>query len=261
MSEPSLTDLEQESFSNQEKLIDSFLAKGPQALADTASSSVNEQSGLSTEQELKKYKEFFSQLKFSYIEQGTKERYLRAILDDPPLLVETEDNEKLESTISELKIRLKQRKDDVESLKKEIVSECNEIAEKYDATLKESKEAKALLVEYRTLEKELQSLNQDDMTNAPILPDLEKEIPVLKQELLDTDDSIKSINSQLEREEHRLEQLKKNYSTLEKEHGHLQQRSNSLRESMDMRAPGDDAKRKVQAWYTSMLDIYNQMLP
>ncbi|EPX74767.1 Bfr1 binding protein [Schizosaccharomyces octosporus yFS286] len=261
MSETSRTYTEQESFSNQEKLIDSFLAKGPQALADTASSSVNEQSGLSTEQELKKYKEFFSQLKFSYIEQGTKERYLRAILDDPPLLVEPEDNEKLESTISELKSRLKQRKDEVELLKKKIISNCNEIAEKYDATLKESKETKALLSDYRILEKELQSLDQDDTTNIPALPDLEEKIPLLKQEIFETDNSIKSTNIQLERDELHLEQLKKNCSTLEKEHIDLQKKSNNLRKSMNMRSPGDDAKRKVQAWYTSMLDIYNQILP
>ncbi|EPY50889.1 Bfr1 binding protein [Schizosaccharomyces cryophilus OY26] len=261
MSEHSRMDSEQESFSNQEKLIDSFLAKGPQALAESASSSVNEQSGLSTEQELKKYKEFFSQLKFSYIEQGTKERYLRAILDDPPLLVEPEDNEKLESTISELKFRLKQRKDEVESLKKEIVSECNEIAQKYDATLKESKEAKTLLAELRTLEKELQDLDQDNLIKTPILPDLEEKIPVLEQELLVTDDSIKFTNSQLERDEVRLDQLRKNCSLLEKEYSHLHQRSNHLRESMEMRSPGDDAKRKVQAWYTSMLNIYDQILP
>jgi hypothetical protein len=46
----------------------------------------------------------------------TKEKFLRAITEDSPLLVEQEENDKLEQTLLEAKVELRQIKDDVEQL-------------------------------------------------------------------------------------------------------------------------------------------------
>ncbi|OLL22663.1 Kinetochore protein Sos7 [Neolecta irregularis DAH-3] len=43
---------------------------------------------LGVEADLNHFKELFSKLKFSYLEQETKEKYLKALLEDPPQFVD-----------------------------------------------------------------------------------------------------------------------------------------------------------------------------
>jgi hypothetical protein len=62
------------------------------------------------------YKELFSKLRFSYLEQVTKEKFLRAITEDPPLFVEQEENDEVEKKLVEAKVVLREIKDDVARL-------------------------------------------------------------------------------------------------------------------------------------------------
>ena len=50
--------------------------------------------------DLSHYKDLFSKLRFSYLEQVTKEKYLRSIVGDPPLLASHEDNLLLEEKLA-----------------------------------------------------------------------------------------------------------------------------------------------------------------
>ncbi len=43
--------------------------------------------------------ELFSKLRFSYLEQVTKEKFIRAIVGDPPLVVEHQENVELEASL------------------------------------------------------------------------------------------------------------------------------------------------------------------
>lgn len=72
--------------------------------------------------DLAHYRDLFSKLRFSYLEQVTKERFLRAIVADPPEFVDTSDNAALEVKIGEDKAVLKQKKEEV----KEICGELEE---------------------------------------------------------------------------------------------------------------------------------------
>jgi hypothetical protein len=58
-------------------------------------------------------KELFSKLRFSYVEQVTKEKFLRAIVGDPPLVVGHNENIELEAQLAEVKAELKSRKEEV----------------------------------------------------------------------------------------------------------------------------------------------------
>lgn len=58
-------------------------------------------------------KELFSKLRFSYVEQVTKEKFLRAIVGDPPLVVGHNENVELEGQLAEVKAELKSRKEEV----------------------------------------------------------------------------------------------------------------------------------------------------
>lgn len=55
-------------------------------------------------------KDLFSKLRFSYLEQVTKEKFLRSIVGDPPLIVEPAENIELEAQLAEIKAVLKEQK-------------------------------------------------------------------------------------------------------------------------------------------------------
>ena len=60
--------------------------------------------------DLQHYKDLFSKLRFSYLEQVTKEKYLRSIVGDPPVLVTPAENVELEQKLVGMKRELKGRK-------------------------------------------------------------------------------------------------------------------------------------------------------
>ncbi|OJJ61258.1 hypothetical protein ASPSYDRAFT_146950 [Aspergillus sydowii CBS 593.65] len=79
-------------------------------------SAVDTPSPASLEADLTHYKELFSKLRFSYVEQVTKEKFLRAIVGDPPLVVGHNENVELETQLAEVKAELKARKEEVRSM-------------------------------------------------------------------------------------------------------------------------------------------------
>jgi beta-phosphoglucomutase-like phosphatase (HAD superfamily) len=72
--------------------------------------------------------ELFSKLRFSYIEQVTKEKFLRAITSDVPLFVEPQENARLEQQLLEEKAALKIQKQQVEDLVKQLETQGKELA-------------------------------------------------------------------------------------------------------------------------------------
>lgn len=65
-------------------------------------------------------KELFSKLRFSYVEQVTKEKFLRAIVGDPPLVVGHNENVEMEAQLAEVKADLKARKEEVRTMVEEM---------------------------------------------------------------------------------------------------------------------------------------------
>lgn len=70
--------------------------------------------------DLSHYKELFSKLRFSYLEQVTKEKFLRAITEDAPLVVEAGENEELEAKLVIAKEELRRSKREVEGILAEL---------------------------------------------------------------------------------------------------------------------------------------------
>ncbi|KAI9689208.1 MAG: hypothetical protein M1822_000946 [Bathelium mastoideum] len=84
------------------------------------------------EAELAHYKDLFSKLRFSYVEQVTKEKFLRAIASDPPLLVEPHENSELEAQLQEVKAELKTEKEGVAQLTQELETRGRELAQRHE---------------------------------------------------------------------------------------------------------------------------------
>ncbi|KAL9024295.1 MAG: hypothetical protein Q9196_006619, partial [Gyalolechia fulgens] len=78
--------------------------------------------------DLSHYRDLFSKLRFSYLEQVTKEKFLRAIVGEPPLVVNNAENVELAKQLAEIKQVLKMQKEHVARLVAELESKGRELA-------------------------------------------------------------------------------------------------------------------------------------
>ncbi|KAJ6117420.1 hypothetical protein N7512_007145 [Penicillium capsulatum] len=99
--------------------------------SDVSVSNLNDPTPASLEADLTHYKELFSKLRFSYLEQVTKEKFLRAIVDDPPLVVGHNENVELETQLAEVKAELKSRKEDARLTIEEMEKIGRDLARRY----------------------------------------------------------------------------------------------------------------------------------
>src|SRR5206468_751499 len=81
--------------------------------ADSANSDLADPTPATLHADLAHYRALFSKLRFSYLEQVTKEKYLRSIVGEPPLVVSHADNAALEAKLAAVKAELKAKKDEV----------------------------------------------------------------------------------------------------------------------------------------------------
>lgn len=94
---------------------------------------------LSTDQaDTRLSKELFSKLRFSYLEQVTKEKFLRAIVGDPPLIVGHTENVELEGQLAEVKAELKAQKEDARMMIEEMEKMSRDLASRECQTIMKS---------------------------------------------------------------------------------------------------------------------------
>lgn len=100
--------------------------------------------------EINSRKELFSKLKFQYLEQVTKEKFLRAILETPPVYIEKGDIDAIQEKNASAKTALKEVKSNVQKKMAEIDEVTREVV-----LLNEEYEAK-----YKATDDTLQSLSE-----------------------------------------------------------------------------------------------------
>lgn len=76
--------------------------------------------------------ELFSKLRFSYLEQVTKEKFLRAVVGDPPQIVEPAENSELENELVSIKAILKEQKQNVADMVTELEGEGRKLARRWE---------------------------------------------------------------------------------------------------------------------------------
>lgn len=99
--------------------------------SDVSATALDNSTPASLEADLAHYKELFSKLRFSYLEQVTKEKFLRAIVGDPPLVVGHNENTELEAELAKVKQELCQRKEEVRMMVEEMEKTGRELARRY----------------------------------------------------------------------------------------------------------------------------------
>ncbi|KAI9793584.1 MAG: hypothetical protein M1833_000729 [Piccolia ochrophora] len=103
--------------------------------SDVSADAFDNPTPASLEVDLTHYKELFSKLRFSYLEQVTKEKFLRAIVGDPPLVVEHQENVELEAQLAEVKVSLKAQKVEAAQMVEELERRGRELTQRHEAIL------------------------------------------------------------------------------------------------------------------------------
>ncbi|KAG5437659.1 hypothetical protein PCANB_000696 [Pneumocystis canis] len=173
------------------------------------------------ESDLKYFKELFSKLKFSYIEQETKERYLRAILDDPILIVEHKDNIELG------------KKENVNETCKELEQTLSRVCDDYETMMQKAIEADHMLKEIEKMETEIKELKDNEQSD---------------EQNLSLKDSLSFLSSQT-----------KKLSKLKKDTEHLQNiykcKKKQLDETIDEVKKRENEKRCCEAFAKEALHV------
>ncbi|KAG5513346.1 hypothetical protein PMAC_001409 [Pneumocystis sp. 'macacae'] len=215
------------------------------------------------ESDLKYFKELFSKLKFSYIEQETKERYLRAILDDPILVVEHKDNIELEKKNVELKSHLKSRKEDVDKTCKELEQTVSKVCNDYETTIQQAIEADHMLKEIEKMEKEIEELKDNEKNQEQNLP-LKDSLSLLSSQTKKASKLKKDIDQFQAVYEHKKEQLKETIDEVKKRENEKQCCEAFAKEAIHTRqlSTMNEKYKKEQSglWYQSLLDLQTTLL-
>ncbi|KAI0010849.1 hypothetical protein F4779DRAFT_268204 [Xylariaceae sp. FL0662B] len=186
-----------------------------QRTSDISTASLDATTPSSLEADLTHYRELFSKLRFSYVEQVTKEKFIRAIVGDPPLIVSPQENVDLEKANLEAKATLKALKTEVASMVAGLEEKGRELSQKYERIKLETVRLEELPGQIAELEKAVAQLRETQATG--LNPNPELNLPLAK-----TADLVESKKRQRAELDRQLEQLQSQVPRKKKELDRLQ---------------------------------------
>ncbi|KAG8534115.1 uncharacterized protein KY384_000959 [Bacidia gigantensis] len=173
------------------------------------------------------WKELFSKLRFSYVEQVTKEKFLRAIVGDPPQIVEHAENVELEAELASIKDVLKQQKQQVTDMITTLEQQGRELASRWETVQLQTTLLESLPSQIDGLKETLEHLRQqsqageegrsdDPNLNLP-LPATQALLEERKEELDEVNKQLKTLQQALPRQNRALEREERELKVLEQE--------------------------------------------
>jgi chromosome segregation ATPase len=131
--------------------------------------------------------ELFSKLRFSYVEQVTKEKFLRNITENPPRLVEAAENHEKETEILALKASLKERKLEVAEILKQLEDKGLQLR---------TQQLESLPTEIEGLEASIEQLKQNQAPTSAN-PELALPLPETLRLLTEREAELAALNAQI----------------------------------------------------------------
>jgi hypothetical protein len=167
----------------------------PPRISDTLSNSEVDSSSLALTPatlaaDLTHYKDLFSKLRFSYLEQVTKEKYLRSIVGDPPLLVSHGDNLALEQNLATMKQDLQAKKAEVDALVAAMEERARDVALRYDAVNADMDVLERVPLEIEELRQQIQRLHAEIAARRGGEHDERTSDPRMKMSLAGTEEAL-----------------------------------------------------------------------
>ncbi|MCJ1393473.1 hypothetical protein MMC18_006348 [Xylographa bjoerkii] len=193
----------------------------PKRTSDVSSDAFENPSPASLAADLGHYKELFSKLRFSYLEQVTKEKFLRAIVGDPPQIIEQQENVELEAQLVAVKADLKVQKVDVAAMVEELEARGRELSRRYENISLQTAQLSALPAQISSLQETLIDLRarQAKPSTSPSLslplPATLELLSTRQAELDDVNKQLRSLQQSLPRKTRELELLEKELKPLE----------------------------------------------
>ncbi|SPJ70851.1 uncharacterized protein FTOL_00579 [Fusarium torulosum] len=131
-----------------------------QRTSDASNSAFDVPTPSSLTADLAHYKELFAKLRFSYVQQVTKEKFIRAIVGDPPMIVTMEENMELEKENAVAKKQLKELKTEVADMVTDLERRGVELSKKYESVQLETMKLREMPAKIEELEIRIQELRE-----------------------------------------------------------------------------------------------------
>ncbi|MCJ1381986.1 hypothetical protein MMC17_005098 [Xylographa soralifera] len=239
----------------------------PKRTSDVSSDAFENPSPASLAADLGHYKELFSKLRFSYLEQVTKEKFLRAIVGDPPQIIEQQENVELEAQLVAVKADLKVQKADVAAMVEELEGRGRELSRRYETISLQTAQLSALPAQISSLEETLVGLRARQ-SKASTNPSLSLPLPATLElaasrqaELDEVNKELRSLQQSLPRKTRELELLEKELKPLEA------QKASTVAAAQEARRRKEEAERGLGnelelkgRWYRSVETGLREML-
>ena len=231
-----------------------------QRTSDASNASFEAPTPASLDADLVHYKELFAKLRFSYVEQVTKEKFIRAIVGDPPLIVTMQENLDLEKDNAAAKSELKALKLEVADMITELESRGRELSQRYEAIQLETARLRDLPEAIHGLETRIAELKAerdqsastagDDPTqNLPLAKTLEL-VSARKREQQQLARELESLQAKAPRKRKEAERLQAEVSSLETKRQNSMAAAKEARRRKEAALGGaaDDLEQRARWW-------------
>ncbi|KAL4997680.1 hypothetical protein BDV10DRAFT_169342 [Aspergillus recurvatus] len=228
-------------------------------------SAVDSPSPASLEADLSHYKELFSKLRFSYVEQVTKEKFLRAIVGDPPLVVGHNENVELEAQLAEVKAELKARKEEVRLMVEEMEKMARNLATRYKNVQLQMTQLATLPESIENLDSTIAALRAKQIANSDTSSSQSLPLPATLSLLAKREAELAALNRQIAAAQNTLPRKTREAETMERELGILERRKSEAimqaREAQRKKQEGEsDGLEEAGRWYRSAEEALKKLV-
>ncbi|OAL74931.1 hypothetical protein A7D00_0528 [Trichophyton violaceum] len=221
------------------------------------------------EADLTHYKELFSKLRFSYLEQVTKEKFLRAIVGDPPLVVAHSDNVELETELAQIKEELQRRKEEVRISVEEMEKMSRDLAKRYENVQLQTTQLSELPASIANLEETISRLRDAQSAQlqerSSLSPSQNLPLEATLRLLADKDAELTSLKRTLASSETALVRKTGEAEALERELAVLEKKRNEViaqaKEAQRRKLQGEsDGLEEMGRWYAGAEQILKSLV-
>ena len=230
-----------------------------QRASDASSASLEAPTPASLSADLAHYRELFAKLRFSYVEQVTKEKFIRAIVGDPPLIVTLQENLDLEKENAAAKSELKALKLEVADMVQELERQGRELGQRYKTIQLETTQLRQLPSQCQKLEDRIAELQAahgpsgaDPHLNFPLAKTLEL-VSKKRYEQQELDRELEALQAKVPRKIRESERLQAELQPLEvKRHNSMvAAKEAQRRKEAFLGGAADDLEHRARWWRAS----------
>ncbi|EME38615.1 hypothetical protein DOTSEDRAFT_160209 [Dothistroma septosporum NZE10] len=148
--------------------------------------------------DLTHYRDLFSKLRFSYVEQVTKERFLRSITAETPEFVSAAENAEFDEVLQGEKAALKQKKEEVREIVGVLEEQGRSLAKRYENVQLQTQQLESLPQDIAFLEEAIENLKTKQEPSSED-PEMRLDLQQTRQLLDDRQRELRSVDMEIER--------------------------------------------------------------